>query len=223
MANRRELPENASVAHGLEGARLHAPAAERNARAIRDILCQYAAPSGKALEIASGTGQHVVEFATHLPGLMWQPSEIDADRRRSINAWAAQAGLPNLRPALALDATAPGWSAQHGGHDVIVLINLTHLISVPEVQTLFNEVAKALKPGGRFFLYGPFLRDGVATSEGDRTFDASLRRKDPEIGYKDVGDIESWLQDAGLAGGTRIDMPANNLMFIRERQGADDA
>ncbi len=223
MANRRELPENASVAHDLEGARLHAPAAERNARAIREILCQHAAPTGKALEIASGTGQHVVEFAAHLPGLIWQPSEIEADRRRSINAWAAKAGLPNLHLALALDATMPGWSARHTGYDVIMLINLTHLISAPEVQTLFSEAARALKPGGRFFLYGPFLRDGVATSEGDRTFDASLRMKDPEIGYKDVGEIDNWLDDAGLEGLVRVDMPANNLMFIRECRGANNA
>jgi len=214
MANRRNLPKNASVAHDLKDGRLHAPAAERNAQAIKDMLCLHAAHTGKALEIASGTGQHVVAFAAALPGLRWQPTEINKDRRHSINTWATKAGLPNLHPALALDAAVPGWSARHGKYDVIVLINLIHLISAPETRILFSEVARALSPGGRFFLYGPFLRGGVATSEGDKTFDASLRAIDPEIGYKDTGDISDWLQSAGLDLVAMAEMPANNLMFI---------
>ncbi|VAV87576.1 SAM-dependent methyltransferases, partial [hydrothermal vent metagenome] len=215
-AQRTRLPKNVSVAHDLEGGRLNAPAAERNAPAITEMIRQHAAPTGKALEIASGTGQHVVAFAAALPGLAWQPTEIDAARRHSINAWAKQADLPNLHPAIALDATTPGWSRQHVGYDVMVLINLTHLISAPETQIIFNEVANTLAPGGRFFLYGPFLRDGVATSEGDKTFHASLRAKDPEIGYKDTGDIYDWLQIAGLDVVQMEEMPANNLMIISE-------
>ena len=221
MAQRTRLPKNVSVAHDLEGGRLTAPAAERNAGAITQMICQHAAHSGKALEIASGTGQHVLAFASALPGLSWQPTEIDAARRHSINAWAKGADLPNLRPAMALDATTPGWSAQHSDYDVIVLINLTHLISTPETRVLMDEVARALAPGGRFFLYGPFLRDGVATSEGDKIFDASLRAKDPEIGYKDMDDIRDWLQMAGLDVGAVEEMPANNLMFISELRGDD--
>jgi SAM-dependent methyltransferase len=221
MAQRTRLPKNVSVAHDLEGGRLNAPAAERNAPAITDMICQHAAHSGKALEIASGTGQHVVAFASARPGLEWQPTEIDEARRHSINAWAKEADLPNLRPAMALDATTPGWSKQHVGYDVIVLINLTHLISVPELQILFDEVARALAPGGRFFLYGPFLRGGVATSEGDKTFDANLRAKDPEIGYKDTGDISDWLQMTGLSVARMEEVPANNLMFISELRGND--
>ncbi len=218
MAQRTRLPKNVSVAHDLEGGRLNAPAAERNAGAITKLICQYAAATGTALEIASGTGQHVVAFASALPGLTWQPTEIDAGRRHSINAWANEAKLPNLSPALALDATTPGWGRQHRGHDVIVLINLTHLISAPETRAIMGEVAQALTPGGRFFLYGPFLRGGVATSQGDKTFDASLRAKDPEIGYKDTGDIRDWLQMAGLEVIRMEEMPANNLMFISELQ-----
>ncbi len=221
MASPRNLPPNVSVAHDLEDGRLHAPAAARNAQVITKMICQHAAHSGKALEIASGTGQHVVAYAAALPEIIWQPTEIDADRRRSIDIWAKEADLPNLHPAIDLDATTPGWSAQHKGHDVIVLVNLTHLITVPELRILIGEVAHALAPGGRFFLYGPFLRGGVATSQGDKAFDASLRAKDPEIGYKDVGDIENWLQKAGLGVVGMHQMPANNLMFISELRGDD--
>jgi hypothetical protein len=98
-----------------------------------------------------------------------------------------------------------------------VLINLVHLISTPEAQTLVQEVAHALAPAGRFALYGPFLREGRATSEGDARFHASLIAQDPAIGYEDLEDVENWLRAAGL---TLIDtraMPANNVLLIAER------
>lgn len=213
----RSLPPTASIAHAAEGAKLHAPSAARNAPAIAQALASIAPPRGQALEIASGTGQHVVTFARGLPGLTWQPTEIDAARRASIDAYAAEAALHNLRPALALDATAPGWGAAHAGQSLIVLINLLHLISAPEVRTLIREVAAALAPGGRFALYGPFLREGRATSEGDTRFHASLIAQDPAIGYKDAGEVQGWLAEAGLDLIETREMPANNLMLIAQR------
>lgn len=217
MTTRRPLPDTASVAHLVTGARLSAPSAERNASAITQALQDIAPRSGRALEIASGTGQHVVHFAAALPGLIWQPSEIDPARRASIDAHAGDAALPNLRAAIALDATADGWGARHGDQDLIVLINLLHLISTPEARTLIKEAALALASTGRFAIYGPFLRDGVATSEGDARFHASLCAQDPEIGYKDLAEVMDWLQAAGLDPITPQEMPANNLMLVAER------
>lgn len=217
MTGRRILPPVASVAHAGEGAKLHAPSAERNAAAITEALVEFAPGEGRALEIASGTGQHVVGFARALPGLDWQPTEIDPDRRASIDAWAAEADLPNLRPAIALNATAPGWAARHGGQALIVLVNLLHLISAPEARTLTAEAAQALVPGGRFALYGPFLRDGQATSEGDARFHASLVAQDPAIGYKDLAEVQGWLATAGLTLIETRTMPANNVLLVTRR------
>lgn len=213
----RILPPTASVAHAGDGAKLHAPAAERNAAAITEAITAIAPTTGRALEIASGTGQHIVGFARAMPGLDWQPTEIDPARRASIDAWAAEAGLPNLRAALALNATHPGWGAEQGNRALIVLINLLHLISTPEARTLVQEVAIALAPGGRFALYGPFLRDGQATSEGDARFHASLSAQDPAIGYKDLAAVSDWLRAVGLALTETRAMPANNLLLIAER------
>ena len=219
MTARRSLPPTASVAQAGEGARLHAPSAERNAGPITDALVGIAPRAGTALELASGTGQHVVAFARAMPGLDWQPTEIDPVRRASIEAHAAEAGLPNLRAVLPLDATAPGWGARHAGQDLIVLVNLLHLVSTPEARSLIHETAQALAPGGRFALYGPFLRDGQATSEGDARFDASLRTQDPAIGYKDLADVTGWLEAAGLTVPESRTMPANNLLLIARRPG----
>jgi SAM-dependent methyltransferase len=213
MPRRLNLPDSASIAEGETGGKLFAPSAARNAEAITEALAAIAPATGPALEIASGTGQHVVGFARALPRLVWQPTEIDPVRRASIDLHVAEAALPNLRAAIALDATAPGWGAVHSGQALIVLVNLLHLISTGEARTLIAEAAQALGPGGRFALYGPFLRDGTATSEGDARFHASLVAQDPEIGYKDVADVTDWLRAAGLMPQAPRDMPANNLLL----------
>lgn len=217
MTTRRTLPPTASVAHGSEGAKLYAPSAERNAAAITAALQEIAPGTGRALELASGTGQHAMAFAHAMPGLSWQPTEIDADRRASIDAYAVEAALPNLAASRSLDATAPGWGVDHAGQDMVVLVNLLHLITTPEARTVIAEAAQALAPGGWLAIYGPFLRDGQATSEGDARFDASLRAQDPEIGYKDAADVTGWLGAAGLAPATPREMPANNLLLTAQR------
>lgn len=211
----RSLPRNVSVAERRADGRLHAPAAERNAQAIADLLVKVAPPTGRALEIASGTGQHVAQFADALPGLHWQPTEIEAERRASIDNWAGD--HRNVRPALHLDATTPGWAADHAGQDLIVVVNLLHLITTAQARILVHEAADALAPAGRFVIYGPFLRNGVATSEGDTRFDASLRAADPAIGYKDADDVRQWLADAGMVRHDTVDMPANNLILLSEK------
>ena len=208
------LPPSASVSEPTEGDRLFAPAAARNLDPLCDLLAAHAPQTGRALEIASGTGQHVVAFAKRLPGLTWQPSDIDTARRASINAHATDAALPNIAPALPLDATQPGWAAEHGAFDLIMLANLLHLIPTGAVQTLITEATAALAPGGTLILYGPFKRAGQLTSPGDTRFDAELRAADPAIGYKDDLDMARWLSDAGLSPIDQTDMPANNLAFI---------
>tara|TARA_R110002049_G_scaffold29972_1_gene101869 strand:- start:41667 stop:42323 length:657 start_codon:yes stop_codon:yes gene_type:complete len=208
------LPPSASIAEPATGDRLIAPSAARNLGPLSDLVAAHAPTQGRALEIASGTGQHVVAYATRLPGVHWHPSEIDGTRRASINAHMADAELPNVDPAIALDATQRGWAAQHQPFDFIILSNLLHLIVTDAVRTLITEAAIALADGGTLILYGPFKRGGVLTSPGDEKFDAELRAADPAIGYKDDLDMARWLSDAGLSPIDVAQMPANNLAFI---------
>ncbi|KIC12136.1 methyltransferase [Leisingera sp. ANG-M1] len=212
----RSVPGAASVAAPQDG-KLFAPAAARNADVLCDLLAGFAPAKGRALEIASGTGQHAVAYAARLPGLHWQPTEVDEARRASIQAYAADSGLTNISPALVLDATAPGWGAAHAGQDLIVLVNLLHLISEGEARILIREAAAALAPGGRFVIYGPFMRGGELTSDGDQRFHATLTAHDPETGYKDDFDTIDWLQGAGLDLLQAVEMPANNLALVSEK------
>ena len=193
-----------------EGAKLSAPSALRNAAPILEVLREVAPERGRALEIAAGTGEHAVRFAAAFPGLAWLPTDVDAERLASIAAHAEEAALPNLLPPDRMDAGQAGWAAR-GPFDLILCVNLLHLIPAGAVEALLAEVPRALGSGGVFALYGPFLRNGHATSEGDAAFDASLRAQDPAIGYKDA----DWVADR-LAPLTvmRREMPANNLMLI---------
>ena len=91
---------------------LHAPATERNREPILTVLRRVLPPSGLVLEIASGTGQHAVHFATALPSLQWQPSDPDPSQRASIAAWAEAHPTPGLLPPLALDVHDRPWPVE---------------------------------------------------------------------------------------------------------------
>lgn len=214
----RSVPPTASVVAAAEGDKLHAPAAARNADALCALLRTHAPARGNALELASGTGQHVVVFAQALPGLTWQPTEIEEARLRSINAYVAEASLRNVAPARTLDATRAGWADDVGPQDLVLLINLLHLIPAEDAKTLIAEAARSLSGDGRLLVYGPFMQDGALTSEGDRSFHASLTAHDPQIGYKDAEDVRGWMSEAGLHPVPPIRMPANNLALLAERR-----
>src|ERR1041385_1826107 len=61
------------------------PAAERNKGPILDVLARVLPERGVVLEVASGTGQHVIHFAKALSDLTWQPSDPDSELRESID------------------------------------------------------------------------------------------------------------------------------------------
>lgn len=203
--------KGASIAHSRDGNQLFAPSAARNADAIAELLSAITGDTGSALELASGTGQHIIHFAKQMPHITWHPTEVDPTRLASIASYRYNANLPNVRPPQSIDATTAGWSGQVTPKDLIFLANLLHLIAMPSAETLITEAAKALSPHGQFLIYGPFMRDGKLASPGDARFHASLVEQDPTIGYKDVQTIIETTQSVGLSHVQTYEMPANNL------------
>lgn len=202
------LPD--SGAETLPDGRRLVPSAARNAGPILQIL-QGLGLKGRLLEIASGSGLHAAQMAPAL-GLTWQPSDVDPANLPSIRAWAATVSADILPPIL-LDATSPGWAKSLPPQGAILLVNLLHLIPEPAARALLAELPQALAPDGTACLYGPFLRNGRATSDGDAAFDASLRAQDPTIGYKDLVWVTGLLAKAAM--NLRVvEMPANNLMLV---------
>ncbi|MEP2530126.1 DUF938 domain-containing protein [Shimia sp.] len=220
MSNLRIPPKMASVATPTSDDKLFSPSAARNTKAIVALMKQKAPATGTALELASGTGQHIVELARACPNLRWQPSEFDKARHPSITAYVAQAELTNVAPVVALDATTSSWGRQHHGQDLIFLANLLHLISHTEAETLVHEAAQALAPGGMLIIYGPFMRDNKLISDSDAAFHASLQAQDATIGYKCRSDVIVWGTDALLEVSDIVDMPANNLALCWRKPGS---
>ena len=209
--------ESAEANEGGGNTRLSAPAALRTREDIACALTEFAPTQGTALELASGTGEHVVVFARIMPGIAWQPTEVNAVRCASVAAHCADAALPNIHPPRHLDALRPRWSNDFHGMDLIHLGNLIHLITWKETEILVGEVAMALAPGGRFTVYGPFMRAGELTSPGDASFHAQLATQNPAIGYKDDFELIDLMGLHGLQLVGVVEMPANNLLFVTQK------
>ena len=189
----------------------HAPATERNRGPILEVLKPRLPAEGLLLEVASGSGEHAAHFAPAVAPLLWQPSDPDPELRRSIDAHAAESGCPTLRPALALDATAPDWPLERA--DAILCCNMIHIAPWEAALGLLAGAGRLLPSGGPLFLYGPFLVDGE-TAESNRGFDASLRARDPSWGVRELREVEAEAKTQGLRLEETIQMPANNLTVV---------
>jgi len=208
--------------------RLDAAAFHRNHQAIRTVLQQFlAGKSGDVVEAGSGTGQHVVDFARHIPEITWWPSDLNEQHLKSIGAWRAHAGLPNIRPPLRIDLSDPSWcSEMHDGSGpgellAVFCANVIHIAPWRVAEGLFAGAGRYLRAGGRLFLYGPFKRDGKHTAVSNAVFDSSLRDKNPEWGVRDIEALEKLAKNAGLVLIEIAEMPANNLILVFERRQAD--
>lgn len=202
----------------------HSPAADRNKEPILSVLRGILGEGGKALEIASGTGQHAVWFAAALPGWTWQPTDADIGMLPVIAGRIAQSGLANVRAPLQLDVTAPPWPLAQETFDAIYCANMLHIAPWACCAALMQGAARHLAPGGVLVTYGPYVAEGEPTARSNLAFDADLRARDPAWGLRTLQDVAAVASSAGLALRERIAMPANNLtlVFARERAGRAD-
>ena len=210
--------------------RLDAAAFHRNHAPIWAVLQKFlAGKSGDVVEAGSGTGQHVVHFATHTPDITWWPSDLNERHLKSIEAWRAHAGLPNIRPPLRIDLTDPAWCpAMHDGSgpsDLLAVFcaNVIHIAPWRVAEGLLAGAARYLRGDGRLFLYGPFKHDGKHTALSNAVFDTSLREQDAEWGVRDIGEVSTFAGSVGLSLIETVQMPANNLILAFERSTKGDA
>lgn len=190
----------------------HAPATVRNRDAIADVLETVLPASGTVLEVASGTGEHVIHFAQRFPQLIWQPSDYSDASLPSIAAWVAEAGVTNVRPAVQLDASLPDWPVPQA--DAILCINMIHIAPWVATMGLMAGAGRLLQSGAPLYLYGPYLRDGVETAPSNLDFDRSLKDRNPDWGLRHLTDVTALAAAQGLQLDRVIEMPANNLSVI---------
>ena len=188
-------------------------ACEENKAPILEVLLQLFHDARTVLEIGSGTGQHAVHFAAAMPHLIWQTSDLE-EHHPGIRAWLREAQLSNLRNPIGLDVGAD-WPA--GEYDGIFSANTTHIISWPEVESMFQGIGRVLKRGGCFALYGPFNYQGGFTSDSNRRFDQWLKSRDPLSGIRDFEALEELATAHHLTLSEDLEMPVNNRILVWRR------
>ena len=195
-----------------EGLRRSAPAALRNREPISEVLGEWLPETGLVLEIASGTGEHVVYFAERFPNLEWQPSDIHADALTSIAAWRQAAASQNVRDPIELDASGERWPIDRA--DCLLSINMVHISPWTSALGLLDGAARLLPAGGPLILYGPWISEEIETAPSNVEFDESLRSRDPQWGLRKVEDFAAAAAERRLTLEQTRAMPANNLMLL---------
>jgi len=190
----------------------HSGPAERNKGPILDELRRTLPEAGLILEIASGTGQHIVHFAAALPALRWQPTDADPELLASIAASVSMAKLSNVNAAVQLDVRNTPWPVTEV--DALLCINMIHISAWSATLALFDGAKDILSAGTALFLYGPYRRNDRHTAPSNEAFDVSLRSRDPSWGVRDLEEVTKTAEAAGFLLEEVVAMPANNFSVI---------
>ena len=195
----------------------HSEASERNKGAILRVLAEAFRNCRTVLEIGSGTGQHAVHFACHLPHLTWQPSDLpeglpDLEERIGLE------GPANLRSPIVLDVCSHPWPV--AAVDGIFTANTLHIMDWHSVEHFFTGIGQVLGPNGVLCVYGPFRYRGAFTTASNADFDRYLKARDPASGIRDFEAVHALAQCIGLTLSADHAMPANNQALVWCRSGS---
>jgi SAM-dependent methyltransferase len=197
---------------------LHSLAAERNSQVILDALLRLLPAQGRALEIASGSGQHVAHFSNHMPGWDWLASDPSAAALASISAWRPQGPAPLMLDVMQADWALP---ASHHSLDALYCANMLHISPWPTCAALMQGAARHLDPAGTLLIYGPFLQSGVDTAPSNLAFDADLKRRNPAWGLRQLDEVVAVALGCDLRLQSGLQMPANNLLLAFSKTTAN--
>ncbi len=189
-------------------------ACENNKAFIEPILSRVFAKHQHILEVGSGTGQHAVHFASALPQVIWQSSDLEANHP-GIQQWIDESGLSNLKSPLALDVFDRPWPIEHC--DGIYTANTLHIMPWEAVVAFFGGVPKVLSSGGSLVIYGPFNYEGQFTSDSNQQFDLWLKARGAHQGIRDIEKVLALAESAGLNLEEDNSMPANNRLLVFTR------
>jgi len=185
---------------------------ENNKAPILDVIKTVFSQSTHVLEIGTGSAQHAVYFAKHLPHLTWQTSDQQA-YLEGIEMRLAQTCLPNLKAPLALDVTKAWPLAKSNAVDAIFTANTLHIMSKEAVEAFFNGIGEHLVTRGQLCIYGPFNYGGDYSSESNARFDIWLKERDHRSAIRDIEWIQALAVNHDLTLTADLPMPANNRLL----------
>ncbi len=168
----------------------------------------------RILEIAGGTGQHAVHFATHMPWLHWQSSDVP-ELVDTLNLRLRAAAQPNLPLALPLDVTQQDWEVC--SFDAVFTANSLHIMPASAVVEFFRHLNSVIEDGGLLCIYGPFKYGGDFTTPSNAQFDLWLKSRNPLSGVRDFEWVNQLASEAGLTLLEDNPMPANNQLLVWKR------
>ena len=195
----------------IDAVKPFAESCEENKAPILNVLKEVFANSSRVLEIGSGTGQHAVYFAQHLPYLTWLTSDVPANQP-GIHAWLAEADLPNTRPPINLDVSHFPWPVP--SVDAVFSANTLHIMSWQHVEDFFRGVGQVLARGGPCAVYGPFNYQNEFTCISNRRFDGWLKQRDPQSGIRNFEDLDQLAMTTGMELLSDYEMPVNNRILV---------
>lgn len=195
----------------------YSEACERNKGPILEVLATEFADASRVLEIGSGTGQHAVYFATELPHLHWQATDLP-ENLPGIQLWV-QHCLAKDPPVVLLDPLVLDVLGKWPdvACDAVFSANTAHIMSWPAVQAMLAGVAERLPDRGVFALYGPFNYEGAYTSESNARFDSWLKANNPASGIRDFEKMDGTARQVGLTLVEDNAMPANNRLLVWQK------
>ncbi len=186
------------------------PSCENNKHPILEQLSVYFKDRKQVFEIGSGTGQHAVFFAKHLPHLIWNTSDM-LDNHNSINAWLGDEALSNVVSPIEFLFGKHDWP--NLPVDAIFTANTTHIMQPEQAKLMMQQIGTNLDSGSVFCQYGPMNVDGGYTSYGNRDFDYHLQQNGYG-GIRDIAELTEWAINMKLV--QQIPMPANNFLLVWE-------
>ncbi len=198
----------------------YAPATQRNREPILEVLLRVLPASGNILEIASGTGEHSLFFAPAFSPRQWIPSDPNPIARNSIEAWRQESLIDNIQPPLNINAENSSWGIETQNLNIttIVNINMIHISPWKACLGLMEGANRILPSRGILYLYGPYKQGGKHTAQSNESFDQYLRSENPEWGVRNLEYVIKVAEEKGLIFQEKVEMPANNLSVIFQKQ-----
>ena len=190
-------------------------ASENNKDHILKVLKEAFADTTSVLEIGSGTGQHAVYFAEHMPDLLWHTSDL-TENHAGIELWIKEANLGNILGPYVLDVSQPDWPRLM--IDSVFSANAVHIMSWECVCAFFSGVGELLSENGLLILYGPFNYDNEYTSRSNADFDIWLKKRDPRSAIRNFGDLDQLAKQQGMVLLKDVEMPSNNRILCWQKR-----
>lgn len=193
-------------------------ACENNKQFILSVLEDVFIKPCNLVEIGSGTGQHALFFAQHLPHIIWQPTDRE-ENLKGIQQWISDAkhsDKNNLKDPVKLDVQDTPWPFPE--LEAVFTANTLHIMSWEEVEILFSRLKDYLLPDANFCCYGPFNKNGAYTSKSNEQFDLWLKQRNKLSGIRHIEDLIALAENSNIKLIDEVSMPANNKCLIFQKE-----